>query len=199
MSSTPRGFPMHAKLSAAILAIAVGLGASASAQAPGQPGHKRAMLAKFSTGFVNTQMQFGSNFVAGTLENALKRSRDAARTESKPVPDEVKKALQPFYAAEDFKDVRYSVGDVSPAGLAGFAIRNGNAAAVTLIDTIVFRDEDYVKNLALWSHEMHHIKQYKEWGTLGFASRYAFGWQAVEDEAQARAKEFVAWYKDRHN
>jgi hypothetical protein len=46
---------------------------------------------------------------------------------------------------------------------------------------------------------MHHIQQYKEWGSLGFASRYAFGWQAVEDAAQARAKEFVAWYKQRNN
>ena len=193
-----RGFPMIRKLAAATLAIAVGIAASASAQQPGQPGYKRAQLAKFSAGFVNTQLQYGSNFVGQTLENALKRSRDTARTDSKPVPAEVKKALQPFYSDEDFKNVRYSVGDVSPAGLAGFAIRNGNAAAVTLIDTIVFKDDDYVKNLALWSHEMHHIKQYKEWGTLGFASRYAFGWQAVEHEAQERATEFVAWYKERH-
>jgi hypothetical protein len=90
------------------------------------------------------------------------------------------------------------VGDVSPSGLAGFAIRNGNAAAVTLIDTIVFKDETYVKNLALWSHEMKHIEQYKDWGAQGFASRYAFGWQTVEDEAEATARKFVTWYRERH-
>jgi hypothetical protein len=31
----------------------------------------------------------------------------------------------------------------------------------------------------------------------GFAQRYAFGWETVEAEAQARAKLFVTWYKER--
>ena len=83
--------------------------------------------------------------------------------------------------------------------LAGFAIRNGNAAAVTLIDTIVFKDESYVGSLALWAHEMHHIEQYKAWGLSGFAARYAFDWKSVEAEASGRAKEFVAWYRDRNS
>ena len=34
-------------------------------------------------------------------------------------------------------------------GVAGFAIRNGNAAAVTLIDLVVFKDESYIGSLAL--------------------------------------------------
>ena len=95
------------------------------------------------------------------------------------------------------ENVRYTIGDVSRAGVAGFAIRNGNAAAVTLIDTIVFKDESYLGSLGLWAHEMHHIQQYKEWGLSGFAARYAFSWGEVEAEASARAKEFVAWYRER--
>ncbi len=69
--------------------------------------------------------------------------------------------------------MRYAIGDVSPSGVAGFAIRNGNAAAVTLIDTVVFKDESYVGSLALWAHELHHVQQYKDWGLSGFAARYA--------------------------
>ena len=198
MSNRYRGFPIRRLLTIAALGLALALPTAAQSPAPGEPGHKRALLASFAGGFVNTQMQYGSNIIAATFETALKRSRDQARVDSKPVPREVINALTPFYPEELFENVRYSVGDISPSGLAGFAIRNGNAAAVTLVDTIVFKDEDYVKNLALWSHEMRHIQQYKEWGVQGFASRYAFGWQTVEDDAEAKAKEFVAWYRERH-
>jgi Domain of unknown function (DUF4157) len=197
MSNTRRGSPILRKLAIAALAGFIALPASAQL-APGQTGYKRELMGKFAINFVNVQAQYGSNLIAGALETALKRSRDAVRTESKPVPEEVIKALTPFYKRETFEGVRYAVGDISPSGLAGFAIRNGNAAAVTLVDTIVFKDEDYVKNLALWSHEMHHIEQYKEWGLSGFASRYAFGWTQVEEAAEAKASEFVAWYKDHH-
>jgi hypothetical protein len=196
MSNRYRGFPIRRLLAITVLGLALAL--PAAAQSPGQPGYKRSMLAKFAGGFVTSQMQYGSNVIAATLETALKRSRDTARIDSKPVPREVINALTPFYPEELFENVRYSVGDISPSGLAGFAIRNGNAAAVTLVDTVVFKDENYVKNLALWSHEMKHIQQYKDWGVQGFASRYAFGWQQVEDEAEATAKKFVAWYRERH-
>ena len=114
-----------------------------------------------------------------------------------PIPEEVKQGLIPFYPAELLENVRYTIGDTSKAGLAGFAIRNGNAAAVTLIDTVVFKDESYVSSLALWAHEMHHVQQYSDWGLCGFAARYAFGWKDVEAEASARAKAFVAWYRER--
>jgi hypothetical protein len=193
-----REFPMLRQLTVALLSCALALPFAASAQtAPGQPGHKRALLANFAGGFVNTQMQYGSNIIAGTLESALRKSRDYARATSHPIPDEVFEALVPFYPEKMLRSVRYSIGDTSPDGLAGFAIRNGNAAAVTLIDTVVFKDEGYVRNIALWSHELHHVHQYNEWGVLGFASRYAFNWQAVEADATAKAAEFVDWYKRR--
>lgn len=143
----------------------------------------------------NSQLQFGADIVARTLETALVRSRDAARTGSEPIPDNIRAGLADFFPAEMLDEVRYKVGDTTPAGLAGFAMRNGNAIAVTLVDTIVFRDEKDVKNLALWAHELHHVEQYRDWGVAGFASRYAFGWETVEADARARAMEFVGWYR----
>jgi len=156
------------------------------------------MLVDFTHGFMAMQTQYSANVVSETLAAALQRSRDNVRANSKPIPDEVKKGLIPFYPEELLKDVRYAIGDVSPSGVAGFAIRNGNAAAVTLIDTVVFKDESYVGSLGLWAHEIHHVQQYKDWGLSGFAARYAFGWSEVEAEASARAKSFVAWYRERN-
>jgi len=145
----------------------------------------------------NSQIQFGADIVARTLETALVRSRDAARVGAEPIPENVRAGLADFFPAEMLDEVRYKIGDTTPAGLAGFAMRNGNAIAVTLVDTIVFKDEKDVKNLALWAHELHHVEQYRDWGVAGFAARYAFGWETVEADARARAMEFVSWYRQR--
>ncbi len=155
------------------------------------------MLADFSSSFVVVQTQYSANVISETFAAALQRSRDTVREESKAMPEAVIKGLMPFYPEQLLRDVRYAIGDPTQTGLAGFAIRNGNAAAVTLIDTIVFKDESYVNSLALWAHEMHHVQQYRDWGLSGFAARYAFGWNDVEAAASARAKEFVTWYRER--
>ena len=153
------------------------------------------LMASTAAQLSNSQLQFGADIVARTLETALIRSRDAARVGAEPIPDNIRAGLKDFFPAELLDEVRYKVGDTTPAGLAGFAMRNGNAIAVTLVDTVVFRDEADVRNLALWAHELHHVEQYREWGVGGFAARYAFGWETVEAEARARALEFVGWYR----
>jgi Domain of unknown function (DUF4157) len=154
-------------------------------------------LVSFTRGFMQVQTQYSANVISETLASAMQRSRDNVRGNSKPIPDEVLKEMVPFYPAEMLKNVRYAIGDTSQAGLAGFAIRNGNAAAVTLIDTVVFKDEKYVSSLALWAHELHHVQQYQDWGLSGFAAQYAFGWKEVEAEAGARAAAYVTWYRER--
>jgi len=165
------------------------------ASRPASPAY--AGLVSFTRGFMQVQTQYSANVISETLASAMQRSRDNVRPNSKPIPAEVLKEMVPFYPAELLKDVRYAIGDTSQAGLAGFAIRNGNAAAVTLIDTVVFKDEKYVGSLALWAHELHHVQQYHDWGLSGFAATYAFGWKEVEAEASARATAYVAWYRGR--
>ncbi len=162
-----------------------------------EPTGAHAMLVDFTHGFMTIQAEYASNILTETFASALQRSRDNLRPGGKPMPDEVKRGLIPFYSPEALENVRYVIGDVSPSGVAGFAIRNGNAAAVTLIDTVVFKDESYVGSLALWAHELHHVQQYTEWGVSGFAARYAYAWRDVEAEAGERAKAFVAWYRER--
>lgn len=173
-----------------------GASAVSTRPAPAQSG-AHAMLVDFTHGFMTIQAEYASNILTETFASALQRSRDNLRPGGKPIPEEVKKGLIPFYSPEALENVRYVIGDVSPSGVAGFAIRNGNAAAVTLIDTVVFKDESYVGSLALWAHELHHVQQYSEWGVSGFAARYAYAWRDVEAAAGERAKEFVAWYRDR--
>ena len=179
------------------LAAAALLATTASAQESQAGPAPRGLISGAASGLVLSTAQYGASIISGTLESALKRSRDTARADSKPIPDEIRDALIPFYPAELLENVRYSIGDTTPGSVAGFAIRNGNAAAVTLIDTVVFSEEGHVRNLALWAHEIHHVQQYKDWSIAGFATRYAFSWQDVEAEATSRAHAYVAWYKER--
>lgn len=172
-------------------------GASAVNTRPPERATASAMLTDFTHGFMSMQAEYGANILTETFASALQRSRDSLRPTGKPIPEEVKRGLIPFYPPGLLDEVRYVIGDTSPSGVAGFAIRNGNAAAVTLIDTVVFKDDSYLGSLALWAHELHHVQQYQEWGISGFAARYAFGWRDVEAEAGERAKKFVAWYREK--
>lgn len=140
------------------------------------------------------QTRFGGAFIARTFAASLQRSRDAARANAQPIPHNIRTALSGYYPDDLLDTVRYAVGDFTPDGLAGFAIRNGNAAAVTLVDTVVFSDVAHIDNIALWAHEIHHVHQYAEWGLEGFAERYAFNWNMVEADARARTADFVEWY-----
>jgi hypothetical protein len=144
---------------------------------------------------VKAQFQPSGDVVSRTLGAALQQSRDDARVDSRPIPPNIRRALSPFYDDKLMETVRYKVGDTSATGLAGFAIRNGNAAAVTLIDTVVFKEERFANDVELWAHEMHHVEQYKEWGLGGFATRYAFNWGQVESAAEQHASDFMTWYK----
>ncbi len=144
--------------------------------------------------FLAQQTRFGAGIIARTFAASLTRSRDAARANSQPIPDNIRAALAGYYSEDLLDTVRFSIGDTTPDGLAGFAIRNGNAAAVTLIDTVVFSKDEYTNNLALWAHEIHHVHQYAEWGVDGFAERYVFNWEMVEADARARTEDFIAWY-----
>jgi hypothetical protein len=177
------------------LALSSATGAGWADEGPGARPALYDRAAGFAGGFVQVQAQSGAGVVGKTFASALTRSRDAARAESRPMPPEIRQALAPFYPAGMLDKVRFAVGDYSPDGLAGFAIRHGRAAAVTLVDTVVFKDERYVNNIALWAHELHHVEQYAEWGVDGFASRYAFGWRSVEQAATDRADEVIGLYR----
>jgi len=181
----------------AAAAFLAGLAAPAHAQTASPSPGTFGGLRDTARWLVKTQFQPQGDVISLTLGQALQRSRDEARAGSRPMPERVKKALTPFYDAELLDTVRYRVGDTSQAGVAGFAIRNGNAAAVTLIDTVVFKEDQYTTDLELWAHEIHHVEQFRAWGVNGFASRYAFGWGKVEAEAEEKAGEFAAWYKAR--
>lgn len=139
----------------------------------------------------NAKIQYG----VPLLENWLYQSRDGAlfneNNEIKPIPEKIKFALRGTYDDEILDNVRYTVGNNGALNLSNLSLHYGHAKAITLIDTIVFKDkEDAENNILLWTHELKHIEQFKKWGVDEFALRYIQDWQSVEDEAKNAASDF---------
>jgi hypothetical protein len=71
--------------------------------------------------------------------------------------------------------------------------QSGFAAAVTLIDVIVFRGPTEAGDPSIWAHELTHVDQYAQWGVHSFAIQYARDYNSVEAPAYAKGNGYSAW------
>jgi hypothetical protein len=128
------------------------------------------------------------------LEFWIVQSRNSAIGSAQPIPSQIRQALTGYVEEDLMNRVRFSVGDEGILNLAGLTMRFGDAAAITLIDLVVFRNRnDALYNPALWAHELEHVKQYRDWGTRDFAISYARREADVEDPAYAKGNGFAQW------
>ena len=138
--------------------------------------------------------EIGLDYAAAALANALVQSRDAAwAAGTRAMPAHIREALLAWYPADLLDSIEYRTGIAEDATLQSLAIRYGEAAAITTIDTIIFADpQDAETNLALWAHEVKHVEQFRRWGLTEFARRYVRDHTAVEAEAYAIGAEAKA-------
>lgn len=126
-----------------------------------------------------------NQMAATSLQQWIVESRnnmDSSRLQ--PIPLHIRAQLEPWYDLGVLDTVRYKVGVDEEMNAANTLMQNPDVEAVTLVDVIVFRNEDDAENnVALWAHELHHVKQYQEWGVAGFAQRYTRDYNIVEAPA----------------
>lgn len=128
----------------------------------------------------------GVNQVAAAgLQRWLVESRNtAAASDTHTIPLNIRAQLEPYYDIQVLDAARYKVGDAAEMSAAHTMLQNPDVNAVTLIDIIVFRHEDdALNNAALWAHELHHVRQYQQWGVQEFAARYTRDYKSVEAPA----------------
>jgi hypothetical protein len=132
-------------------------------------------------------IEIGYEIAATALANALVASRDAAWEQgTQPMPSHIRQALLAWYPAELLDSIEYRVGVDVDGSVQSLAMRYGDATAVAVIDTIIFRNaRDAETDVALWAHEVKHVEQFRRWGLMEFARRYVRDHQAVEAEAYA--------------
>ena len=137
--------------------------------------------------FGNVAVDLLARWITASRQQAL-----AAGTE--PVPPLIAEGLAGYFSPGLGQAVRWRGAGTTELSLAGLAFQYGDAAAITLIDVVLFRsDADARHDLKLWAHELTHVEQYRRWGVDGFVARYVADSGAVEREAYANADRFEAW------
>ena len=92
----------------------------------------------------------------------------------RPIPASLRKTLRRWYPDDLLNAVRWT----SLRGLIKQLLQDSqmnfddNTLAITMIDVVIFRNDDLAYDGALWAHELYHVQQYREWGVFGFAKRW---------------------------
>ena len=145
----------------------------------------RGLISGAASGLVLSTAQYGANVISSTLESALKRSRDTARAGSKPIPDEIRDALMPFYPVEaagrrPLFHWRYISGrrrrlcDPQRQCRRRHADRHGG----------VQDEEPHHATSRCGRTRSITCSSMRTGASPGFATRYAFNWQDVEDGSE---------------
>jgi hypothetical protein len=117
----------------------------------------------------------------------------------RPIPPQIHRALLGYFPDALLRKVRFAGGHADQITVPGLTMTYGHIDAVTLVDVILFRDDNAARSDAkLWAHELTHVMQYERWGVEGFAMRYLQDANTVEQEARANADRFVAWSEHAH-
>src|SRR5882672_8665684 len=105
--------------------------------------------------------QFFLNPVGGALAVAIRQAKASVRQQGcGPASQEVVDALAPFIPPSVFDGVCWAT--LRPGlTLDTLAIRDSGNAAITLEDTVVFRDSQSGFDPVLWAHELIHVLQYR--------------------------------------
>lgn len=157
--------------------------------------------ARASSQRLATQAQRGSQrlvrrsrrITAPVLAQAIRHAEaQAARSGAKPIPEAVRKALAPHFAAEILSSVRWSTGNGRINLGTLLTEQFMDEGAVTLNRQIVFSSRRLTQNLWLWAHELAHVEQYRRMGINRFAAAYVADWRKIEEEANARANAVTA-------
>lgn len=134
---------------------------------------------------------------APILKNLILASRGEAFSRGTfSLPSQISQEFTGFYAP-NVLSVRWGVGGGNDLSLQANTFRYGDRRAIVLDTVIVFRDMSDTEDLWLWAHELAHVEQYRAWGIDDFTKRYIRDYNAVEDAAERRAQEFLAWRQRR--
>ena len=130
---------------------------------------------------------------APVLEAALLASRSTSIGDSQPIPADIRRKLTGYVPEDSLARVRFKIGDNGFINLANISINYGDAAAVTLVDVVVFKDKQTARDLGIWAHELRHVQQFAEWGTRDFSIRYLRDYHSVEAEAYGFEYNYPEW------
>jgi hypothetical protein len=151
-------------------------------------------VAKAGQDVANALNELQASVLSGpALEQAIISSHNTAVNGSMPIPPEIRQMLTGYASEDSMNRVRYKIGDNGFVNVAHLLEQGGAAAAVTLIDVVVFRGPSEASDPSIWAHELTHVDQYTSWGVHSFAVQYTRNWHSVEDPAYVKGNGYQAW------
>jgi len=135
-------------------------------------------------------LQTLATLLGPSLTSAIRQGRDHAYPHGQRIPKAIRGALAPFFSPAVLQKVRYSTAwqDATAQATLYSVLLGSGANAVTLIDVIIFRDEQHAADPVLWAHELTHVEQYDRLGVEAFAVQYLQQAWVLEREASAKAE-----------
>lgn len=136
---------------------------------------------------------------AVALAEVIATSRQRSIAEGvRPVPGAIARSLQGYFPDALLRKCRFVVGTAGPLRLPALRLSYGEAAAMTLVDVVVFaNDRAAQSDLRLWAQHLTHVMQFQRWGIEEFARRYVRDRTGLEQEAAATTTRFLAWQRRR--
>lgn len=140
----------------------------------------------------------GIRYAAPLLEDWILRARAMAFTAGvSPISPEMADRLRGFFPDEELGQVRWRIGWPDSAGVERELFRLLDARAITLVDVIVFRDQEVADDPGIWAHELTHVRQYRRLGMPGFARHYVADRNTLEMEAWDATASYTMWAIER--
>jgi hypothetical protein len=92
----------------------------------------------------------------------------------RPIPAHLRKTLRRWYPDELLNAVRWTTirGPIKQFLQDAQMNFDANTLAITVINAVIFRNDDLANDGALWAHELYHVQQYRELGVFSFANRW---------------------------
>lgn len=123
----------------------------------------------------NTLIQDTGQWPYLTVAAGIIATHDAVMTSGgRPIPAHLRKTLRRWYSDDLLNAVRWTSirGSIQKFLQDAQMNLDADTLAITVMNAVIFRNDDLANNGALWAHELYHVQQYREWGVFSFAKKW---------------------------
>lgn len=127
------------------------------------------------------------------LSASISHSRASAlRSGPNRIPPQMRRQLAPFFAAETLDQVRWTVSSPRISLDTFVSALFPRYRAMTFDDLVVFQTPADAGNISLWAHELVHVEQFRQMGTVqSFSRAYLGHWPEMENAAVHRTNHIL--------
>jgi hypothetical protein len=132
--------------------------------------------------------------LAPLLSASISHSRASAlRKGGNRIPDAMRRQLSPFFDAATIDQVRWTISSPRVSIDTFVTTLFPRYRAMTFDDLVVFGSRADAEDISLWAHELVHVEQFRQMGSVRRFSRAYLGhWPEMENAAVHKTNHILA-------